>query len=56
MFSLSELRSHEGTMALFLHHRVSQGEVEIGQAHDPSVKETLCLADKAIISDLFQLS
>ena len=56
MFSFKEFRSHERTMALFLCQKVYKGEVELGHSEVPSMKAILCLADKAIITDLFQLS
>ena len=53
MLSLREFKSHEMTIALFLCQKVKRGEVEAGQAQDPSIKAILCFADKAMITDLF---
>jgi len=43
-------------MAVFLYHKLNCGDVGVGHSQDPSIKAILCLADRAIITDLYQLS
>jgi len=56
MFWLREFSSEDNTMALFLSQRDKVAEDEFGHVQPPSMKTNLCLASRAIITDLFQLS
>ena len=56
MLSLKELSNQDSTMALFLCQRRSKREEASGQVHDPSTKASLCFVERAMITDLLQLS
>jgi len=56
IFSLREFSNHDKPMALFLCHKVIDGEVASSLAHLPSMNAYLCLTEKAISTNLFQLS
>jgi len=56
MFSVKEFKSQERTISLFLSQRIRRGDVVPGFGQWPSIKANLCLADRVVITDLFQLS
>ena len=55
MLSLNEFSNHDNTIALFLCQKIKSGAAGAGYSQVPSMKAALCLADKAIITDLLHL-
>jgi len=53
---MRELSNHRNTIALFLCQSDKRGEEESEQVHSPVTKATLCLVERAIIAEHFQLS
>jgi len=56
IFSFIELNNQDRTMALFLFQSMYNAEFTAGISYEPSIKASLCRAERAIKTHLFQLS